>query len=365
MSMQFDVVIVGAGFAGAATALHLSRSFPGSILIIDKEEVPGFHASGRNASLLLQSCAEPEIRMALARSRRYYQDIRERIGFVQNGSLLLGKREYLEEVRETDLIQSEFICPSEARNRIPLLSEHSFEAALLTPSDGVIDIASLLQLYLHSAQTRGVQLQLGCRLLSVSRAPRFTLETTLGSIETTFLINAAGAWAAQVAALAGASSLPLVPFKRHLFVLSSGGTALPAGPFVWSLERNFYFRNESGGLLFSICDEEPSVNLEPTVNPGITEALADFIFAELPPLQESGQKKVWSCFRTKTPDGHFVIGWDRQLDNFFWVAGLGGHGMGASWAIGEDAARTFLQPERIAGYFNPSRFFEPRDSRQP
>jgi D-arginine dehydrogenase len=363
--MQVDAVIVGAGFAGAATALHLSRSFPGSILLIDKEDVPGFHASGRNASLLLQSCAEPEIRMALARSRRFYQDVREQIGFVQNGSLLLGNQERLNAVRETDLIASELIDCEEAQGRVPLLAGHQFEAALLTPSDGVIDIASLLQLYLRSAQTRGVTLRLGCRLISVSRATRFLLETTLGSIETTFLINAAGAWASEVADLAGASSLPLVSFKRHLFVVDGGGDISPAWPFVWSLERNFYFRPESGGLLFSICDEEPSASLEPTVNPDISEALADFIFAELPSLQESSQKKVWSCFRTRTPDGHFVIGWDRKLDNFFWVAGLGGHGMGASWAIGEDAARNFLQPERIAGHFNPSRFFKARESRQP
>jgi D-arginine dehydrogenase len=363
--MQVDVVIVGAGFAGVATALHLSRSFPGSILIIDKEEVPGFHASGRNASLLLQSCAEPEIRMALARSRRFYQDVRDQIGFVQSGSLLLGRQDLLNQVLETDLIATEFLSSEEAQQRIPLLAGHSFEAALLTPSDGVIDIALLLQFYVRSAQSRGVRLKLGCQLLSVSRAARFTIETTLGSVESTFIINAAGAWAAEVAALAGASPLPLVPFKRHLFVLNSGNTVSQAWPFVWSLERNFYFRSESGGLLFSICDEEPSANLEPTVNPDISEALADFILAELPALHDSSQKKVWSCFRTKTPDGNFVIGWDRKLDNFFWVAGLGGHGMGASWAIGEDAARTFLQPERIAGYFNPSRFFESRDSRQP
>ena len=78
---KFDVVIVGAGFAGAATAFHLSEQFQGSMLVIEREEVPGVHASGRNASLILQTVTDPVVRLATARSRREFTRLHAELGF--------------------------------------------------------------------------------------------------------------------------------------------------------------------------------------------------------------------------------------------------------------------------------------------
>jgi D-arginine dehydrogenase len=126
-------------------------------------------------------------------------------------------------------------------------------------------------------------------------------------------------------------------------------------PFVWNLERNFYFRSEIGDLLFSICDEEPSESLIETVSPDIAPRLAQLILSELPALREAVQKRVWSCFRTRTPDGSFVIGWDPQVTDFFWVAGLGGHGVGASWQVGRLAAERFAG-DKPSSFHDPARF---------
>ena len=78
---RVDVLILGSGFAGAATAYHLSRDFPGSIAIVEREKLPGAHASGRNASMLFQAVGDPVIRCAVARSRAAYLDMRRTIGF--------------------------------------------------------------------------------------------------------------------------------------------------------------------------------------------------------------------------------------------------------------------------------------------
>ncbi len=94
--MKTDIVIVGAGFAGASTAFHLSQHFSGSILLIEKEECPGFHASGRNASQLRQSTTNRDIRRVLAASHQAYDRLREEVGFQSHGSLLLGKQDHLE-----------------------------------------------------------------------------------------------------------------------------------------------------------------------------------------------------------------------------------------------------------------------------
>ena len=76
-----------------------------------------------------------------------------------------------------------------------------------------------------------------------------------------------------------------------------------------------------------------------------------------PDISQSLAELVWACFRTKAPDGSFVIGWDRAAENLFWVGGLGGHGMGSSWEIGRLATQRFIHPNQTANQpFDPSRF---------
>ena len=352
--MKVDVLIVGSGFAGASTAFHLSRRYQGSILVIDRELIPGFHASGRNAAMLRQHEERGDIQRAATDSRKAYRKYEFQLGFREVGSLLLGRTSRLESMRAPSLIESHLWSPEEARQKVPLLAGHDFEAALWTPSDGIMDISALLQLYISESRSRGVSFLLGCHLTGCQGKGPFHLETSHGHLEASCLINAAGAWAPNVAHLAGASIVPMRPLKRHLFVLGGVPSVDSGWPIIWNLEENFYFRPESEGLLASICDESEHQSLEPTVDSGMTEALADLCWTQLPNLHDAVQERVWSCFRTKATDGAFVIGWDPSLDGFFWVAALGGHGMGASWEVGRQAAIKFLNPG-VSDSFDPIR----------
>lgn len=337
-----DVLIIGAGFAGASTAFHLSRNSDLSVIVLEKEELPGYHASGRNASLVLQSVAEPKIRRLLASSRHHYSRLAEKIGFKPCGSLLLGDSRQLEQVRD-EAIESSLLTRQEVIDRVPILEGHSFYSALWTPSDGVMDISRLLTYYLQEARNRGTRVQCNNAVTRIEGKGPFRVHTAAGTIEAAAVVNAAGAWALSVARMARASSPVLNAYKRHLFVLDRVDSIDPDWPFVWSLDRNFYFRPESGGLLFSICDEELETdNFEQNVSDGISERLAELIWDELPLLHNTVQRRVWSCFRTKTADGLFRIGPDPHLESFYWVAGLGGHGMGSSWEVGRKAAQAVL-----------------------
>ncbi|MFB3904887.1 MAG: NAD(P)/FAD-dependent oxidoreductase [Acidobacteriota bacterium] len=353
--MKTNILIVGAGFAGAATAYHLSRLTDQSITILEQEEIPGFHASGRNASLLMQSAENRDIRRLIVASRSAYATI-ENLTLSSAGSLLLGTSQALEAIREPGIIPSEFCEPDQVRKAIPLLHGHVFEKALFTPSDAVMDIGALLQHYLTGAQQRGVKLFLKHRVEQLQFDGQFRVRAANQDITADYLINAAGAWAGPVASMAGAASVPLTPLKRHLFVLGDIPDVRSDWPFVWDFSRNFYFRPESGQLLFSICDEQLCKSLEPTVDPDVIEDLAELIWRELPSLQDAVQKRAWSCFRTKTPDGRFVIGWDPIRSNLLWVAGLGGHGMGASWEVGRLAAEIFCGRSQAPNPFDPARF---------
>jgi len=354
---KFDVLIIGSGFAGAATAFHLSEVFRGSILIIEQEQVPGVHASGRNASLILQSVADPVIRSVVAASTREYAKLRDELGFRQTGSLLLGTPGRLEGLRETDLVESSLREADAVLPRAPLLEGHAFEAALETPGDGVIDIWALLQHYLAGARSRGATVRLSCGVQGISGRGPFRVETSRGPLEVTYLINAAGAWAGELAAMAGATLQPLRPWKRHLLALKGIDTIDPDGPFVWNLEPEFYFRPDSQGLLFSVCDEEEASSLETLVSAGISERAAELVWKELPAMRSATQRDVWSCFRTRAPDSRFVIGWDPGCEGFFWVAGLGGHGVGSSWEVGRIAASLFCNGDpELREVFSPKRY---------
>lgn len=367
---SFDLVIVGAGFAGAATAFHLSTRYGGSIAILEQEKTPGEHASGRNASLLRQSETDPAIRSAAIASRRAYEGhsgeigfATEEIGYEPVGSVLLGSGASLELARVEGAEvgkgggASRFVIPERVAERIPLLAGHEVEAALETPGDGVIDTWALLTLYLAGARSRGVRVLTECRVEGVERSGgAYRLHTSRGTIEAGTLVNAAGAWAGGLADLAGVAGPELVPYKRHLFVLDVDSPIETGWPFVWDVDHGFYFRPESGGLLFSICDEERAAgSLEETVTSGIEEALADTIYTRLPALRNARVRRVWSCFRTRASDGRFVIGPAPGDEGFVWVAGLGGHGMGCSWEIGRLAAHAILTGHAPAA-FDPARF---------
>ncbi len=357
-SEQVDVLIVGAGFAGLSTAYHLSRQGNQSILVLEREKLPGYHASGRNAALVLQSCRLSAVRRLTVASRKAYEKLIDRIDFQQNGSLLLGSAQTLEEVRDTELLYTEFWDTRRVRKAVPALMGHPFEAALWTPSDGVMDIAALLEFYRLGALEAGVRIDLDRSVTGVRGGEDFEIETSRGGpVCARTLVNAAGAWAPAVAKLASAAELPLFPLKRHLFQLEGVNPSPPKAPFVYDLEDNFYFRPESEGLLFSLCDEEVCQTLDTSINDEIGESLAELIWRRLPALQDATQKRVWSCFRTRSMDELFVIGWDPQRPGFFWAAGLGGQGMASSWEAGRLASRLIqggedqqyaaLQPDRF------------------
>ncbi len=351
--MKTDILIVGAGFAGAAAAWHLSRSSDRSILILEREDAPGRHASGRNAALVLQSVANPLVRELTRRSCRAYTRHAQEIGFRQVGSIQTGPLDRLRELRQPDAIESRWLDPQQVRRSIPPLTDCPFQAALHTPSDGVMDVSRLLGFYLSQAESLGVKLLCGCEALSIEGSGPFRVSSPHRTIETEILVDAAGAWAGCIGRMAGASHLPLNPLKRHLFQLGLKGID-PRWPFVWDLERDFYFRPEADGLLFSICDESPAEGLDTQPSPGVTQRMEEVIRQNLPALRRGRLESLRACYRTHTVDGLPIIGQDAELPSFFWVAGLGGYGMGASWAIGEAAAEGIAR-----GLAGPASPFDP------
>jgi glycine/D-amino acid oxidase-like deaminating enzyme len=150
-------------------------------------------------------------------------------------------------------------------------------------------------------------------------------------------VDAAGAAADPVAALAGLAPLRLVPRRRHLFHLGANPLVPHGSPAVWDVDRGVYLRPEGTGVLASPCDEAPFPPglEEPKVVPTMRALLADKMQEAFPRYGRFVVRRIRAGLRTFAPDGRFVIGPDPRLKGFAWAAGLGGHGVSTAVAVGE------------------------------
>lgn len=364
----YDYVIIGAGFAGAATAYHLTRRGVASILLLEQESIPGFHSSGRNAAMMRQCVPDADLAQLTRNGAEFLRhppkDWPEPLQFKQNGSLLLGSGAGWDKLqRDTDVGRSIGIevvlwTPEQAKQHVPVLRPSEFEGAAWCASDGIIDIHALLSGYLKAATGKGARVRYNSQVRMIHVTNRgVEIVTENKTIKAKVLVNASGAWANVIAEMAGARQLPLRPCRRHLFVSPPTPWVDPNWPFVWDVTHDIYFRPEGEGLLLCACDQTELAPGDPPVEDSVRELLAEKIERFMPGLSEVSINKSWAGFRTLTPDGRFVIGWDAKVDNFFWVAGLGGHGMTTSSAVGELTADLLLGgPDKESGPFSPERF---------
>ena len=343
-----EVVIVGGGFAGAATAYALGEAGVGDVVLVEREAGFGYHASGRNAALGRQLVEDERFTDLTARGAAFLRDppaeFSEARLWRPVGSLLLaddeGEVEAMCRRAERRGIACERMSMAAASARVPYLGGAPGAGGIYVPGDGVIDVHALLMGFLRGARRRGVRLALGCEVVGVEReGERLRVFTERGAVLARCVVVAGGAWAAQVAALAGARDPGLVPIRRHLFVTEPIADLDPELPFVWHLGADeFYLRPEGSGLLLSACDEQASEPGAVATEPEALEELAEKLARVAPRLGSIGVARSWACQRTFAPDRRPVIGWDRDVPGLFWVAGLGGHGATSSYAIGAEAA---------------------------
>ncbi|HEY1371963.1 MAG TPA: FAD-dependent oxidoreductase [Candidatus Binatia bacterium] len=364
-----DCVIIGAGFAGAATAYHLTRNGARDIVILEQEAVPGVHSSGRNASMVRQVVADAALAKLTEEGAAFLRsppaDFPESPRFEPNGSLLLASGEgWRRLARDAEMarglgMSAECWTRERAVEHVPPLEGAEFEGAVWSATDGVVDIHALLTGYLKAARSAGAEIRYRTRVraIDVHGGRVSAVVTDDGAIKTEKVVDAAGPWALTVAGLAGAVDAPLHPCRRHLYITSPIASVDRKWPFVWDVTHEFYFRPDSGGLLLCPCDQEEMAPCDAQTDEAVAEILFEKIRRYLPTLSDVAIRKHWAGLRTLSADGRFVIGPDPKVKGFFWVAGLGGHGVTTSSAVGALAARMIMGSDAAAAEaFSPARF---------
>lgn len=353
MAEKVDILVVGGGIAGLSTAMHLARRGGRSILLLDREDHPGFHASGHNAAIARQLTGRAE-HTALTVEGRLALAEAKLLDFT--GGLLLALDGAALDPLEAE---AESLGLPVERGAGAVLPGLRAAAHLRIPSDGVIDVHGMLGHCAREARAAGAVLRYGCGVEAVEASEDgFTVATPAGTFQAGVLVNAAGAWASELGRRAGGLDLALKPLRRHL-AWSEGPWPADA-PWAWWVDRPFYLRPESGGLLLCPCDETevapPPPGHQPDTDPAAMEQLAALVQELAPDLADHGLVRAWSGLRTFAPDRRFVVGWDPVNPRLFWVAGLGGHGMTSGLAVGRLAASLLDLGPQPGHSLSPARF---------
>jgi glycine/D-amino acid oxidase-like deaminating enzyme len=354
MRANAHIVVVGAGFAGAAAAFHLARA-GARVTLVERERVPGAHASSQNAGMLRTAIADPvvvAIAVAGAGGAAEVETLAEHSFLHRSGALLTGAGRSLDGLRAAEPVLRalgralEWIDPADAVRRAPPLAGGSLDAALWVPGDAVADTGTYLAALLAGARAAGAVTRFGAELLEADVAGRegpVRVVTAKGTIEADVVVVAPGAWADPIAGRLGLPPFGIRPFRRHLHVTPPIASADPSWPFVWSVGEEAYFRPESGGLLLSPCDEEAWAPGEPPADPANRELLFARVSRAFPKLADVPIMRSWAGLRSFAPDRRFVLGRDPLAPRVVWAAGLAGHGVTTAWETGRIVADVVLE----------------------
>ena len=363
MSQQADIAIIGAGMAGASLAATLAGSSAAPrIVLIEAEAHPGYHATGRSAAFWTESYGGEAVQPLTTASGPELH----RLGVLRpRGALTIaraGQEEALDHfiARFSALgVAMEPLDRAAIASRIPGLRA-GWVAGAMERSCHDIDVAALHQHYLGLARRAGVALLTRARLAGAERTGgRWALSLADGrQISAATLVNAAGAWADEVATLAGARPLGIRPLRRTVAQLRCAPAPSARLPLVLDLGESFYFKPESGRLWLSPHDETPSPPCDAAPEE-IDVALAISRLEQVVDWRVEQVEHRWAGLRSFAPDRAPVYGYDPSVAGFFWCAGQGGFGIQTAPAAAALAARLLLGEaggDVDAGRYAPGRF---------
>ncbi len=343
----YDFAIVGAGIAGASFAARIAPR--ARVLLLEREPQPGYHATGRSAALYSALYGNAEI-CALTRGSRAFFDAPP-AGFAQHP--LLTPRGVLYAGTAKDAESAAQICSSplavavntaRAQTLVPVLRAEAAACNAFEASACDIDVNALHQGFLRMAKAAGATTVNTAGVTALERSSSgWRVVTASGTHEAQVVVNAAGAWADELAALAGAATLGLQPLRRTASLLEAPQALDSAGwPAVIAADESFYFKPDAGLLLVSPADETASAACDAQPEE-LDVAIGVDRVESATTLSVRRVVRSWAGLRTFAPDRRPVVGYDSRMDDFFWLAGQGGYGVQTAPALSELATALALR----------------------
>jgi 4-methylaminobutanoate oxidase (formaldehyde-forming) len=355
-----DVVVIGSGGFGASTAFHLAERGAGDVVVVDRHELAsqtspraaGLVSHARTTDLMCEL-----VRRAAAKLERFTDDTGQPLDWARPGSLKVARRPEDVPVLEGDLergrrlgLDVELLSADDAHVLNPFLRPDGVLAVLRVGEDLYFDPSQVAIGYVRGAQAKGATFLPHTTVTTVDVADGRVraVETEKGTIRTSIVVDAAGAWTRQVAERSGIR-IPLVPTRHQLFVTEPLDGVHPHLPIVRVMDAAVYMRPCEGGLLwggyearprFFDMDELPPDFATPQtpLDADVLWALADDVIAQLPVLREAAVREHRGGLPTMTGDGRHIVGPAPAADGFFVAGGCNVSGLSVSPAVGEAIA---------------------------
>ncbi len=343
MEQVFDIAVVGAGMAGASLVAALAPK--ARVVLIEAETRPGYHATGRSAAFWTESYGGPMVQPLTSASGAFLE---AHDFLAPRGALTLGRAGQEETVeafarRFAALgVRVELLAGEALAAHLPGLRP-GWTLGAYEPDCSDIDVAGLHQHYLAVGRSAGAETWCSARLAQAERDGsgwRLALEDGR-TLRCRIVVDAAGAWADEVAARCGVAPLGITPFRRTVAQLRTAPAAPAALPLVLDVAEGFYFKPESGRLWLSPHDETPSPPCDAAAEE-LDVAIAIDRFQQVVDWHIERVEHRWAGLRSFAPDRLPAYGFDPAMPGFFWFAGQGGFGIQTAPAAATLAAGLLL-----------------------
>ena len=345
---NYDIIVIGAGIAGATAAAHLSPHR--SVALIEAEDTAGYHTTGRSAALWVQNYGPRDVRELSRLSRAFFENPPSGFTAVplmrRRPVLLLATEQQLPALDAAIAEGSGLrrVTEAESRKMVPALRPGYAAAGAVEDDAFDMDVAAIHQGFMRQLRQNGGTLALRHRAGVIQRkSGQWHVETTThDTLHAPIVVNAAGAWGDQIAHLANASPLGLTPKRRTAAIVDPAPHDVEHWPMICDVLEKWYARPEARTrLMVSPADEIPDTPHD--VRPEeIDVALGIDRMQQALDIQVRRVEHSWAGLRTFTPDGSLAFGWDLKTEGFFWSVGQGGYGIQTSPAAGQLVADLVL-----------------------
>jgi D-arginine dehydrogenase len=377
MPVQADFLIIGGGIAAASVGYWLAPH--GRVILLEREAQPGYHSTGRSAALFMESYGTAQVRALTMASRAFFANPPE--GFSEQplisprGAMMVatqGEDALLAE--QWDVFRSvtphaRLLDSAQACALVPVLRPDKVLGAVLEPDAADMDVDAIHQGFLRGLRRAGGHVVCNAEVTALMReSDQWQVQAGGQTYAAPVVINAAGAWADVVAALAGVSAIGLEPRRRSAFIFAPPeGVNSAAWPMIAGISEGWYFKPDAGMLLGSPANADP-VTPQDIQPEELDIAMAIHRIEEMTTLTILRPTRTWAGLRSFVADGDLVGGFDAAAPSFFWLAAQGGYGIQTSAAMGEACAalaRGLPLPERIAGFGLTEAMLSPVRLRNP
>ncbi|MGJ9421390.1 NAD(P)/FAD-dependent oxidoreductase [Aeromicrobium sp. CF3.5] len=347
------VVIIGGGVMGLSTAQHLARAGVEDVVLVERGALG--EGSTCKAAGGVRSLFSDRVNIAIGlRSLEMF----ERFGIEMDTEIDLHQVGYLFLIDDADHeaalagavelqnsfgVPSRMIGPEEAKRLSPLIDTTGIRSAVWSPRDGHCTPESVVLGYATAARRHGVQILTGCEVTGIATEDGVItgVHTSTGTLDTSVVICAAGAWSRDIARSAGVD-LPVSPLRRQVAITEPIAGIDPRTPFTVDFSSSFYFHREGEGLLLGMAEESDAWGFDLSRSSEWLETLAGAMERRLPSLGDVGIQSGWAGLYEMTPDHNALIGESGEVSRFLYATGFSGHGFLMGPAVGEIICDLYL-----------------------